>query len=489
MAHGSPQEERDRRAATVVDSAAGRVGYLVDRFAAAAAVFALSALGFLALNEPWVSDDFSGALFLKEHPGLWDTVSTGYLTWTGRFASSAFSWLACQIRPVYGIVIWSGLLLLVVMTFALARGRLPRPQRADLYVLAVVLASYWFGLPAIEETVFWTSGSVVYLWPAVAALSFLYLYRRLDSDVEPQKRPGAVATGASVLGMLVLGVVVGASQEQVLAASLLYVALLAWRAARSGRLRRIPVRFWAGAGGLVAAGAVSLAAPGNSQRLEAIPAESMLRALVESAKYTVHILVDWLPPLMPWLACLALLAVPVTVIGQIGVRAASPRRLLSRWWVWALLGVSTVVTMMVHPYFAAERTVMFLGVFLVVAAVSLMGEATRGTILERLPARTASGVVCLLLVIVAGDAALSGWQARELRLGQLEREQRVAELKEQGVRDITLASLTNDLPRRGVMWGDGTTDETFWINGILADWYGVDSVVIADEASARVREP
>ncbi len=77
---------------------------------------------------------------------------------------------------------------------------------------------------------------------------------------------------------------------------------------------------------------------------------------------------------------------------------------------------------------------------------------------------------------------LSGWQARELRLGQLEREQRVVLLKEAGERNLTLAPLRHDALRRGVIWNDGTTDATFWINQLVASWYGVDSVVIAEGA-------
>lgn len=464
------------------DDSPDRATRVFDRLALSLSVLVCAALAFLAVNEPWVSDDFSGALFLKEHPGLWETVSYGYQTWTGRFAGSAFSWMAMQVRPVYGIGIWLGLLALVVLTFALARGRFPRARRSDLYVLCLLLLAYWYGLPALEETIFWTAGSLVYLWPALAVLLFLYPYRRWDPEAVPA-RASVMREVALALGMLLLGVFVGGSQEQVLVAGVLYLFVLALRAARSGKLRRIPAHFYSGALGLVAAGAISLAAPGNSARLDVTPSEGLLQTAIAAAKYVVHILVDWMPPMTPWLLCLALLAIPVTgVLRNTKEEGRTPASLRSDWWLWVLLGLATVSTLFVRPYFAAERTVMFLAVFLAVGAVSLQTGSRTTSVLERLPALAASAALCLLLLVTVGDVALSGWQARSLRLGQQERAEDVARQKQEGLRDIVVAPLTDDVPRRGVMWGDGTADKAFWINGILASWYEVDSVVVSGGA-------
>jgi len=97
-------------------------------------------------------------------------------------------------------------------------------------------------------------------------------------------------------------------------------------------------------------------------------------------------------------------------------------------------------------------------------------------------APVASAVLAFLLVIAAGDVALSGWQARGLSVAQHERDELVAQQTREGVRDVTLTPLTDEAPRRGVMWGDGTADPGFWLNGILASWYEVDSVVITNLA-------
>ena len=465
--------------ATVAEAVPDRLTRAFDFAAAALGVLVCAALAFLAVNEPWVSDDFSVALVVQEHPGLWDTVSHWYQTWTGRFSTSALVWLAVQIRPVYGVVIWLGLLLLVVLTFALPMGRFPRATKADLSVLGLVMTTYWFGLPALEETVFWTTGSVVYLWPTVAALLFLYQYRRWDPAAEAPRR-GPVPSAMLVVAVFALGVFVGASQEQVLVACGFYLVLMAWRASRARQARNIPAHLWAGAVGLVVAGFVSITAPGNAERLSAVPDQNLPETLLASTKYAVHILVDWLPPMMPWLLCFLLLAIPVARTA--GHAAAENGRALSEWWVWVLLGLSTAGTLMLHPYFAAERTAMILAVFLVVAAISLQEAGGSEPAVQQFPLAAASAVLCLFLAITAGDVMLSGWQARELRLGQLEREQRVVLLKEAGERNLTLAPLRHDALRRGVIWNDGTTDATFWINQLVASWYGVDSVVIAEGA-------
>lgn len=452
---------------------------VADRIAlASGAAFAL-ALAFLALNQPWVSDDFSGAVFLRNHPALWDCIVSGYTTWTGRFAGSAFSWLTLQIRPAYGIVIWLGMALLVVLTFAVARGRFPRLARADLYVVALLAVAFWYGLPAIEETVFWTAGSVVYLWPAVAGLAFLYPYRRWAEDAG-NRRSGGLRALAAVLGMFVLGICVGGSQEQLLVACLLYVGIIAVRAARDRRLARTPAHLYAGVVGLVAAGAISLSAPGNGVRLDAVPATGLGGTFIAALKFLVHVGIEWLPPLVPWIACLALLAVPLTRASDGEGRETGPR---SDWWVWALLGLATISPFLIQPYFGAERTVMFLAVFLVVAAVSL-GTGTAGRVIDRVPALVASAAIAALLLITTGDMALSGLQARSLKAGQRARAEEVERQKEAGISDVTVPPISVEPPRRGVIWGDGTADPSFWVNDVMAGWYEVSTITVTDAPQA-----
>lgn len=460
------------------DRRSGMLMRLADYAALAlGAGFAL-ALAFLALSQPWVSDDFSGAVFLRNHPALWDCVVSGYTTWTGRFAGSAFSWLTLQVRPVYGIVIWLGIALLVALTFAVARGRFPRFVRADLYLVGLVAIAYWYGLPAIEETVFWTAGSVVYLWPAVAGLAFLYPYRRW-AEVTSNESSGALRRVASVAGMFALGVSVGGSQEQLLVACVVYLGILGFRAARAGRFARIPVRLYAGLVGLVAAGAVSLAAPGNGVRLDAVPDSGIGGTVVAALKFLVHMGVEWLPPLAPWLVLLALLAVPLTRASGEARDAAGPAA-RSDWRAWTLLGLATISPFLVQPYFGAERTVMFVAVFLAVAAVSLGSDDRSERLIDRIPASVASAVIALLLLIATGDVALSGLQARSLTAGQRARAEEIARQREAGIVDVTVRPITTEAPRRGVIWGDGTADPAFWVNDVMAGWYEVRTITVTD---------
>lgn len=447
---------------------------LADRIASILAVSLGAGLTFLALNEPWVTDDFTAAVFSREHPGMWNTVAHLYETWTGRFTSSALSWFALQIRPVYGIALVAAILLLVVMSFALARGRLPRAQRGDLYVLALVLLAYWYAMPALEETVFWTAGSVVYLWPAALSLLFLYPYRRWSMGSGPARRAWGRSLAAA-LGMFLLGGFVGGSQEQVLVACGLYALLVFGKALREGRLRQAPLHLYSGAAGLVLAGAISLVAPGNGARLSEVPSARALEIAVAAVKLVVRIGVDWLPPLAPWLLCLGLLAVPVAM----GRAAGTPRE-AGTWRLWVLLGAATVAPLLLQPFFGAERTIMFLAVFLVVAAVSLGDTHVGARVLDRLPAGAASAAIALLLLVGTTDVALSGWQARTLRLAQHERADLVARQKADGVLDVSVPRLSDEAPRRGVIWGDGTADPANWVNGVMAGYYGVSTLTVTE---------
>ncbi len=454
---------------------------IADRIALASGGALAFALAFLALSQPWVSDDFSNAVFARSHPALWDYVASGYTTWTGRFASSVFFWLTQQVRPAYGAVIWLGIMLLVVLTFALARGRFPRFARADLYVVGFLAVAYWYGLPAIEETVFWTAGSAVYLWPAIAGLAFLYTYRRWAGGAGGGVSEG-LPRGAAVVGMFALGVSVGGSQEQLLVACVLFLGILGFRVTRAGGLARVPAHLWAGAVGLVTAGAISLAAPGNRIRLEAVPDFGLVGTAIAAVKFLIHMGLEWLPPMAPWLVCLALLAVPLTRSSD-EVRSAPAIR--SDWWVWALLGLATVSLFLVKPYFGAERTVVFVAIFLAVAAISLVSDDGSERVLGRIPAPVASAVIALLLLVATGDVALSGLQARSLTVGQRARAEEIARQKEAGITDVVVRPITTEIPRRGVIWGDGTADPAFWVNGVMAGWYEVSTIVVADSPAVQ----
>lgn len=86
--------------------------------------------------------------------------------------------------------------------------------------------------------------------------------------------------------------------------------------------------------------------------------------------------------------------------------------------------------------------------------------------------------LCVILLSATADVGLSGWQAWTLRRGQLRRAEYVAAQKADGILDVTVAPLSAETPRRGVIWNDGTADPDFWVNGLMAGWYGVNSVVV-----------
>jgi hypothetical protein len=134
----------------------------------------------------------------------------------------------------------------------------------------------------------------------------------------------------------------------------------------------------------------------------------------------------------------------------------------------------------VQPYFGAERTVMFVAVFLAVAAVSLGSDDRSERLIDRIPASVASAVIALLLLIATGDVALSGLQARSLTAGQRARAEEIARQREAGIVDVTVRPITTEAPRRGVIWGDGTADPAFWVNDVMAGWYEVRTITVTD---------
>ena len=148
-------------------------GWWMD--AAAVVLFAAVVLGLvlLSVRSPFHADDYSILVMMRDHSFLGVLVDS-YMTWSGRLLPLVLLNAALQAPLVWGVANGAALMALVVLTFAVAMGRWPRKVRRDMQTIAVLLAAYWFALPAIGETVFWRTGAAVYLWPLWLMLLFVF---------------------------------------------------------------------------------------------------------------------------------------------------------------------------------------------------------------------------------------------------------------------------------------------------------------------------
>jgi hypothetical protein len=455
------------------DSPIERMGWM--RFAVPALLCAaVLGIALLSLRQPLSADDYTFSLALRAHPTLPGFVSHQYAAWTGRMTGMALLWFALSHRTVYALLNGIAFGALVWLTVALALGRAPRPTRADGVVLTLVLATYWYGLPAIAETVSWVTGSATYLWSAVLMLAFALPYRIDAGSDTPHKHTWWAAILAA-LGMAVLGALAGASQELVVAALVVVLAAYGAHAVRRGGLRRVPPHLWAGAAALLGGGAFLFLAPGNGVRAatSANHAGSLAGSLVQFATFIGKSFGSYLPSLYPWLLCALVLAVPVALLsGSEAGRAGGPRY----WVLWVAAGLAALVPFVVQPgvaLLAGARTNMFAAVLLTVAAVSLLGDA--GNVLDRVPLRWSQGVSAALLLLVLLEIAGSVQVANTIGAQVAEREAYVAAQLNAGVRDLTVPPLAQK-PYRTVYYVDIESDPTYWLNEGLAEWYGAKSI-------------
>lgn len=459
---------------------ASSFGWWMD--AAAVALFAAVVLGLMLLSfhSPLYADDYNHLVAIRDHPFLGDYLMHWYTGWSGNLTILTLIYVALRYQLLWGIANGAAFVALVVLTFAVAMGRRPRMVRRDMQILAVVLAAYWFALPAIGETVFWRVGSS-YLWATWLMLLFVFPYRRWMSSPAVSAHLGRVRRAAASLGWLAFGFVVGCANLQVVAALCALFVVFAVKVWQRG-LRTVPVALVAGVVGAALGAAALVLAPGNEVRLAA--AGTLSLTVFERAHglagYLASILIHWLPPLIPWLLCLLVVAVPMRQVRQMGGGqrdAAAPPR---AWWIWGLAGVATLAPFVITPGNGAERTVIFLAVFLMVSVLALAADGKRRA-LDCLPSAATSIVIAGLMLCVLAPMAGSVRRAMLLTEATHQREQLVRAQKARGVVDVVVPPIEGSL-NRAVTFSDLTSDPGFWTNKAMADWYGVRTIVVSGEA-------
>lgn len=439
----------------------------------------IAGLAALSWIQPLSADDIANSLNLQRHPSLVGFVGHYYEAWTGRATGMALLWLALQSRAVFAVANALAFGSLAVLSFGVAAGRLPRREWRDVALVAFTLISYWFALPAIAETVSWVTGSVTYLWPAVLMLAVIYPCRRWIAEPRAA-RAGAVRTVAAAVGMLAAGVLAGLSHELVFGVLGVLGLALAATAFRHKRLAEVPLWVWTGVLGLIVGGAMLVLSPGNAARSNVATADvSLVGQAAQYVMYLLKVFGSYLPKLYPWLLCLALLALPFD--GHSVDRTV--RR--DRWWlVWAGAAALTLAPFVAEPQIAlqaGQRTTVFAAVLLTVSALSLVLRRERGLAVHALGPEVAMKALAALLVLVLVELGGSVQVARNLAGDLVAREAIVSASLARGERAVRVPPLPTH-PYRTVYWVDLEPDPDYWLNQSLAEWYGVDSIVLDPSA-------
>jgi hypothetical protein len=430
----------------------------------------------LSFRQPLSADDFTNSLVLREDPGLLGFVAHYYAAWTGRVTGMALLWFALTYRAAFALLNGAAFAALAWLTAAVGLGRVPALRTRDVDIVAFVAVAYWFGLPAIAESVLWVTGSVTYLWSAVLMLTFALPYRlAVGAERHAGARRWSVEL-ALMVPMIALGAVAGASQELVVAALLVVLVAFAAHAVRSKSVKRIGLHLWAGAAGLLGGAAASFLAPGNAVRstTSGNHASSLLGSLAQFVTYIAKAFASYLPRMYPWLLCALVVAIPLAIVSGAPRAAVTTRRRF--WAVWTVAGLAALAPFVFAPgvaLLAGARTCVFSATLFTVAAVSLLADPA--TLLERIPRRWTDIAVCVLLAVALVEVAGSLQVAGSIRAQVAQRETYIAAQKTRGVRDVVVAPLAQR-PYRTVYYVDIEADPMHWLNVGLSKWYGLDSI-------------
>lgn len=411
-----------------------------------------------------------------------------YLGWSGRFTAtaliSAFALLG-DIHAFYPLAPASVLALTWLSFFALTKAVAGSGQSSVLVIAAASALSVIFlaGLPDVAQTVYWVAGSFTYQFGNVCLLALCALVagRELSGD------SGAIRAALRFFGSAVAALA-GVGSNEVTMISMLF--LLGCGTAASVTLRRDNARFWGGLLVVALSGAlVSLLAPGNAARADALSADGMLRPAPWLA---VFLVVPWvLLRIAYWLSNVALWASGLLVLLATWGSARAilrPRGAFDRRWLlvpacWAgLLLVVNALGFLVNRYPLPERAegavymVFLLGWY---PCVVVLGHALLGDrFLE--PPRPFVWCVTALLVfgLIGSPNAFEAY--KDIYRGFRYRQEMMARLdlirsaRASGRMDVEVPSLSR--PPRTLFATEITTDTRNFRNMCLSDYYGLRSI-------------
>lgn len=166
-------------------------------------ILAASFLMILAYNflTPYLSDDYSYAIAVREADSLWDLVKQQYgeyLSNSGRIIGQFNVRLSLSVdKWVFNLVNSLMFTALVLLMYANIR----RKKKYDIFVLILIITFLWKFAVSFGQTMLWICGACNYLWGSVFILGFVTFYRHLLYHAGQIKNHAAMAVAAFIFGV------------------------------------------------------------------------------------------------------------------------------------------------------------------------------------------------------------------------------------------------------------------------------------------------
>lgn len=164
-----------------------------------AAFLMILAYNFLT---PYLSDDYSYAIAVREAKSLWDLIKQQYgeyLSNSGRVIGQFNVRLSLVFdKWVFNLV--NSLMFIALVLFMYANIR--RKKKYDLFVLLLIITFLWKFAVSFGQTMLWICGACNYLWGSVFIFGFVTFYRHFLYHAEKIKHHSIIAVGAFMLGIM-----------------------------------------------------------------------------------------------------------------------------------------------------------------------------------------------------------------------------------------------------------------------------------------------
>ena len=128
---------------------------------------------------PNVGDDYYFLESISIYPNFIEYFNYWYFNWTGRFSQSFMSfWLFSD--DLYLKIYKACLMPLYLITFYFFLKKILNVNVKFLSIdFTILFICLWFIYPAIDETIFWISGSINYLFPLIFSIFYLGLFTEI----------------------------------------------------------------------------------------------------------------------------------------------------------------------------------------------------------------------------------------------------------------------------------------------------------------------
>lgn len=420
-------------------------------------------ISFLAMNvlTPYIADDYGNLpKFAAERTTSFaeiiDSARQSYQNWGGRFVASLFTALFVGIPAyIFDFLNTLAYFLATALIYLICKGDHPH----NLVLYAGIHIMLWICVPDYGQVMFWLCGSANYLWTTLPILGMIYLFRRYGYCYER-------ALYKPVFGIFtfLLGLIAGCGMENSSAGMIVTLTLYLFYFRFYLKIRiRLPII--CGYIGSLIGFSFLVFAPGNRERLNASENLPLLFKFFVINYY--------------WIMFAGILSVLFAVLFfACKHREHCYNKLILQAGIFVLSAVFSAYCMLAAPT-SPERTWFITCVYMVCAngilfsrfSTEMSGQVRKGVVLFT------AGLFIMMFVSMMDTMIYS----YEITVQTRERERYILEQKSQGYMDITTPVITHKYPLRShhdALTGlsDIQTDPSYWINQVLADYYGVHSI-------------